>query len=161
MASRVPQVSPDRTERRRHRLDLLGAAVAIVIYVSSIATFAGRMVFGLPAGHWIGTPLLLTVVPLGCLLGTARSLGRRPLYSIQLALMITFLVVLFLLDYVLAVEWRDTRWAVIGFVTLYFGALGGMIGVAAEAGRRWMLSAVGLFMTTAVLAFVQRAVTGL
>lgn len=161
MASRVPQVSAGRTDRLRHRLDLLGAAVAIVIYVSSIATFTGRMVFGLPAGHWIGTPLLLTVVPLGCLLATARSLGRRPLYSIQLALMITFLVVLFLLDYVLAVEWRDTRWAVIGFVTLYFGALGGMIGVAAEAGRRWMLSAVGLFMTTAVLAFVQRAVTGL
>ena len=49
---------------------------------------------------------------------------------------------------------------VVGFVTLYFAALGGMIGVAALAGRAWTLSAIALFFVTAVLAFVQRAVTG-
>jgi hypothetical protein len=38
-------------------LDLLGATVAHIIYLSSILTFITRMVFKTPAGHWIGIPI--------------------------------------------------------------------------------------------------------
>lgn len=150
--------SPDH---RTRRLDLLGAVVAMVVFVSSIVTFLTRMAFEVPAGHWIGIPLLLTAVPLAYLLTTARAAGRAHLYSVQIGLMLGFVVLLFVLDYVPGVAWRDNRWAVIGFVMCYFGALGGMIGVAAEAGKGWMRAAIGLFFLTAVLAFVQRAVTGI
>ena len=46
-------------------------------------------------------------------------------------------------------------------MVLYFAGAGGMLGVAAQAGRLWTISAVVLFLVAAVLAFVQRAVTGM
>jgi hypothetical protein len=46
-------------------------------------------------------------------------------------------------------------------VMLYFAGAGGMIGIAALAGRGWMISAVILFFIAAILAFVQLAVTGI
>ena len=67
----------------------------------------------------------------------------------------------FLLDYALKIEFRQTRWMVISYVVLYFARTGGMLGVAANAGRGWTISAVILFLVTAVLAFVQRSVTGM
>ncbi len=67
----------------------------------------------------------------------------------------------FLLDYALKIEFRQTRWMVISYVVLYFAGTGGMLGVAANAGRGWTISAVILFLVTAVLAFVQRSVTGM
>ena len=67
----------------------------------------------------------------------------------------------FLLDYALKIEFRQTRWMVISYVVLYFAGTGGMLGVASNAGRGWTISAVILFLVTAVLAFVQRAATGM
>ena len=46
-------------------------------------------------------------------------------------------------------------------MTFIFAATGGMIGVASLAGAGWAIAAVILFLIMAVLAFVQRAVTGL
>jgi hypothetical protein len=48
----------------------------------------------------------------------------------------------------------------ISFVVLFFAGSGGMLGVAAHAGREWSILAIVLFLIMAVLAFVQRAVTG-
>jgi hypothetical protein len=143
------------------RLDLLGAVVALFVYVSSIVVFSARAVFGLPPGHWIGIPFLLTAFPLGFLLYKAPDVARPPLYYLQVGMMLGSIVVLFLLDYVLAIDWRDTRWAVVSFVILYFAGMGGMIGVASRAGQMWMVGAVVLFLAAAVAAFVQRSITGL
>jgi hypothetical protein len=142
------------------QLNLVGAVTAHVIFVSSILTFAARMVFGLGPGHWIGVPILLMAFPLGYLLIKAPQVDRPPLYFIQVGLMLFWLVVLFLADYVLRIDFRQTQWMVISYVTLYFAGMGGMIGVAALAGRKWMISAIVLFLVAGVLAFVQRAVTG-
>jgi hypothetical protein len=43
----------------------------------------------------------------------------------------------------------------------FFGATGGMIGVAAQAGRLWTSVTGVIFLTMAALAFIQRAMTGL
>jgi hypothetical protein len=143
------------------KTDLLGAVVAHVIFVSSSITFLCRIAFKLQPGHWIGTPLLLMAFPLGYLLLKAPELQRPMLYTIQIGLMLTWIVVLFLVDYVLKIEFRQTQWQVISYVMLYFAGIGGMIGVAAHAGRNWMISAVILFLVAGVLAFVQRWVTGI
>jgi hypothetical protein len=143
------------------RLDLLGAGVALLIYVSSIVVFAARIMFDLQPGHWIGVPFLLMALPLGFLIYKAPSVERPLLYYIQVGLMLASVVVLFFLDYVSGVDWRDTRWIVVSFVTVYFAGLGGMIGVASQAGPAWTVVAVILFFATAIMAFVQRAVTGL
>ncbi len=127
------------------RHDLLGAVVALLIYVSSIVVFTARMAFDLPPGHWIGIPFLFMAFPLGFLLSRAPGVDRPLLYYIQVGLMLASIVVVFLLDYVVGVEWRDTRWAVVSVVVLYFAGLGGMIGVASQAGQAWTVIAVVLF----------------
>lgn len=141
-------------------MELLGAITAHVILVSSIVTFTARIVFDLGPGHWIGIPVLLMVFPLGYLLFNAPATDRPILYYVQVGLMLIWIVALFVLDYVYRVNWRDTLWIVIPFVTLYFAGTGGMIGVASLAGREWMISAVVLFLVAGALAFLQRAVTG-
>lgn len=144
----------------RNHANLLGAVVAHVIYASSIVTFLSRLTFKTPPGHWYGLPILLMGFPLAYLLVKAPQLQRPVLYYLQIGLMLLFILALFVLDYALKIQFRQTQWMVIGFVVLYFAGIGGMIGVAARAGRGWMISAVVLFFMTAALAFAQRAITG-
>ena len=145
----------------KEKIDLFGAIVAHVIFVSSIITFSSRILFKLQAGHWVGIPILLMVFPLGYLLIRAPEFNRPFLYYVQIGLMLVWLISLFLLDYVLKYDFRQRQWMVIGYVVLYFAGMGGMIGLAALAGRGWTISAIILFLIAAVLAFVQRAITGI
>ena len=142
------------------RTDRLGAIVAHVIFISSIITFSSRIFFKIQPGHWSGAPLLLMVFPLGYLLLKAPELRCPFLYYLQISLMLLSIVLLFVVDYALKIDFRQTQWMVISFIVLFFAGAGGMLGVAANAGRRWTISSVILFLVMAVLAFVQRAVTG-
>jgi Ca2+/Na+ antiporter len=142
------------------RLNLIGAVTALVIFISSIITFSSRMIFEIAPGHWVGTPLLLMVFPLAYLLIKAPGANRPFLYYVQAGLMLLFIILLFFVDFVFQYDFRQTQWMVISFVTLYFAAMGGMIGIASLAGRAWTISSVILFFIAAILAFVQRAVTG-
>ncbi|MFH2040684.1 MAG: hypothetical protein ABIJ65_14730 [Chloroflexota bacterium] len=145
----------------KEKMDLLGAIVAHVVFISSIITFSSRMIFKLQPGHWIGIPILLMAFPLGYLLIKAPEFNRPFPYYVQLVIMLAWLMVLFLVDYILKYDFRQTQWMVISYVMLYFAGMGGMIGIAAQAGSGWTISAVILFFIAAVLAFVQRVVTGL
>lgn len=141
-------------------MELLGALTAHVILVSSIVTFAARILFDVQPGHWVGAPLLAMVFPLAYLLTRASEVQRPVFYSIQVGLMLVWILALFLMDYVYEVDWRGSRSVLVPFIVLYFAGMGGMIGVASLAGKGWTISAVVLFLVAAVLAFVQRAVTG-
>jgi len=103
---------------------------------------------------------MFLVLPLVVLLLLAPKLGRPWLYYLQISLMLAFLVVEALLDYILVVEFRRERWMVVSYVVLFFAATGGMLGVAALEGSGWILAAGVLFLAMGALAFVQRAVTG-
>ncbi|MCK4800497.1 MAG: hypothetical protein KAS84_00790 [Anaerolineales bacterium] len=142
------------------KLNLVGAITAQVIFISSIITFLSRMIFKISPGHWVGIPILLMAFPLIYLLVKAPESGRPVLYYIQIGFMLFWLIVLFLVDYVLRYDFRQTQWMVISYVMLYFAGAGGMIGIASLAGRTWTISSVILFLIAAILAFVQRAVTG-
>lgn len=144
----------------KEKLDLLGAVSAHVIFISSIITFLARMLLGTSTGNWIGIPILLMAFPLAHLLYRAPGFKRSPLYYIQIGVMLLWLVVLFLVDWVLKFDFRQTQWMVISFVMLYFAGIGGMIGIAALAGKKWKISAIVLFFIAGILAFVQRGVTG-
>jgi len=145
----------------KEKLDFLGAIVAHVVFISSIITFSSRIIFKLQPGHWVGIPILLMIFPLGYLLIMAPKFNRPFLYYVQIVIMLVCLIVLLLVDYVFKYNFRQTQWMVISFVVLYFAGIGGMIGIAAQAGRGWTISAVILFFIAAILAFVQRAVTGI
>lgn len=154
---------PEPTQRggmSTEKLDLAGALVAYVIYLSSIAVFTLRLAMDDPPEHWAGVPLMSMALPLTYLLVRAPAVGRPPLYYVQIGLMLAWIAVLFVVDYYPGYEFRDRLPAVIGFVTLYFAGMGGMIGVASLAGRLWAIGAVVLFLIAGTLAFVARWVTG-
>ncbi len=143
------------------RTNLIGALMAVVFYTSAIFVFIFRLLDKPQYGHWIGFIELLLAVPLGYLLLTARKLNRPVLYSVQIGLMLVWLLVELLLDYILKIDFRNVGWMVISYVVLFFAGTGGMLGVAANAGRGWTFMAVILFLVMAALAFIQRAVTGM
>jgi len=143
------------------RTNLLGAIVAVVFYVSAILVFILRLLSRPQYGHWIGYVEFLLALPLGYLLVKAPQLERPVLYYVQIGLMLAWLIVELCLDYIFQIDFRHTRWMVISYVILFFAGTGGMLGVAANAGRGWTISAIILFLVMAALAFVQRVVTGM
>jgi hypothetical protein len=143
------------------RLDLIGALVAYVIFLSSIFVFGLRLAGQKQVGDLAGVPILVMAVPLVYLLFTGPAAGRGWLYYVQVSLMISWIAILFFVDYYPGYDFRDNLALVIGFVVFYFAALGGMIGVASLAGRGWLLGAVILFFITLVLAFWSRWATGI
>jgi hypothetical protein len=143
------------------RIDLLGAIVAVCLYSLYILMFVLRLLGQARAGHWIASVQFLAVIPLVYLLFKAPQLDRPGLYYLQIGLMLVFLLVELLLDYIYLIDFRQIRWMVISYVVLFFAATGGILGVAAYAGRTWILAAVILYLVMAVLAFVQRALTGM
>jgi hypothetical protein len=75
--------------------------------------------------------------------------------------MIVFIIVEFLVDWYPKIEFRNNLIIVIPYVMLFFGATGGMIGVASLAGKRWTAVTVLSFLIMFVLAFIQRQITGM
>ena len=141
--------------------NLLGALVAVVFYTSAIFVFIFRLLDKPQVEYWIGFAELLLALPLVYLLLTARHLDRPALYYVQIGLMLLWLLVELLLDYILLIDFRSVQWMVISYVVLFFAGTGGMLGVARNAGRGWTILAVSLFLVMAALAFIQRAVTGM
>lgn len=141
-------------------MNLLGAIVAVAFYVSAILVFIFRLLGKPQFEHWIGYVEFLLAIPLVYLLVEAPQLERPALYYIQIGFMLAWLLVEALLDYILKIDFRKVQWMVISYVVLFFAGMGGMLGVAANAGRGWTIVAGILFLFMAILAFVQRSVTG-
>lgn len=143
------------------KTNLLGAITAVVFFVSAILVFVFRLLGKPQYGHWIGYFEFCLAIPLIFLLIQAPQLERPALYYIQITCMLAWLVLEALLDYIFKIDFRNVRWMVISYVVLFFAGTGGLIGVAANAGRSWSIAAIVLFLVMAALTFVQRAVTGM
>jgi len=142
-------------------IDLLGAIVAVAFYISAIMVFAFRLGGKPQVGYWLGIFEFCLAIPMLYLLIKAPEHNRPTIYYIQIGLMLLWLVVELLLDYILKIDFRQIKWMVISYVTLFFAGTGGMLGVAAHAGRGWSIVSIVLFLIVAILAFVQRKVTGM
>jgi len=114
------------------KVNLIGAILAQIIYIVMILIFILRLLDKPKFEYGLGLVLMLSAFPLAYLLVTAPSLERPLIYYIQICLMLVFLIIELLLDY-----------------------------IASHAGRGWTLAAVLLFLVMAVLSFIQRAITGL
>ncbi len=143
------------------KTNLLGAITAIAFFVSAILVFVFRLLGKTQYENWIGYFEFLLAIPLIYLLIQAPQLGRPALYYIQIACMLAWLILEALLDHILKVDFRNTRWMVISYVVLFFAGSGGLLGVASNAGRGWSIPAIILFFIMAILTFVQRAITGM
>jgi hypothetical protein len=143
------------------KYDLVGAISAHAILFFCILVFATRLAGRPNVGYWIGALLFFTAIPLVYLLTAAPHFNRPVLYYVQIGLMLCYLLIELLLDYVLKIDFRREKWMVISYVTVFFAGTGGMIGLAGHAGRPWSVSAIVLFLIMAALAFLQRARTGM
>ena len=143
------------------RANVLGAVLTVAFYVLAILVFVFRLLDRPAYARFAGWVELFLGLPLAYLLLTATALERPALYRVQVGLMLAWLIVELVVDYVLRIPFREVRWAVIVYVTLFFAGTGGMLGVASQAGRVWVIPSVMLFLTMAALAFIQRAVTGM
>lgn len=144
----------------KKRLDLLGAYVALAIYLSAILVFLSRLSGGTRLEYWLGVFELCLSLPLLLLVGTSRVFHRSKLYVLQVSLMLAWLLLEYILDFRLQSDFRGDLPILILYVTLFFAGTGGMIGVASLAGRSFGRIAIGLFLLMAALAFLQRYVTG-
>jgi len=143
------------------RTNLIGAILAGAYFLTCILLFSLRLLGKPEIGRSIATIQFLAAIPLLYLLFTAPQLQRSRLYYIQVLLMLAFLIAELLLDYIFKVEFRQVRWMVITYVVFFFAATGGLLGVARLAGQVWITLDGILYLVMAVLAFVQRGVTGL
>jgi hypothetical protein len=140
--------------------NIIGAIVANLINILVISVFIARLSNRPKIEYWFGIILILSIVPLTYLFITAIGIKRPLLYFIQISLMMTYLVVEFILDYVLKVDFRQTQRIVIPYIILFFSGTGGMIGVASHAGKVWVIVTVISFLIMTTLSFVQRYITG-
>ena len=141
--------------------NLIGAITANVYMLLIIAMFAARILGGLEIGHWIGIASSFILIPLIYLLVAGLKTDRRKIYLIWLVLMGLFAIFELVIDQILAIDLRSTQWTVIPYVMFFFAGTGGMIGVASQAGKAWSISTTIVFFIMAILAFVQRGITGL
>jgi hypothetical protein len=141
--------------------DLVGAITANIYNILIIALFVARLAGRPQLAHGLGLVSIGVVVPLVYLLVAARSTPRPTIYFVWIGLMLLFQIVELLVDYIYKIEFRHDLRMVIPYVMLFFGATGGMIGLAAQAGRFWAGVTSATFLVMAVMAFVQRAKTGL
>jgi len=142
-------------------INCFGTYLVLLILITSILIFLFRLWGNPRIEYWLGVLFLLTSVPIVFLILIAKELQRPPIYYIQLGLMLVFILVEFLLDYFLKVNFRNTRWMVIMYATLFFASTGGMIGIASLSGKAFSIIAIILFLIMTFLAFFQRVKTGM
>jgi hypothetical protein len=141
--------------------DLIGAITANTYFLLIISVFAMRLAGRPEYGRLVGLASFSVAIPLIWLFTSAFHTNRSLIYFLWLVLMILFLSAELLIDYILKLEFRGVRWATVLYVMFFFGATGGMIGVAGQAGKWWTGATVFTFLVMAIMAFLQRARTGL
>jgi len=140
--------------------NIVGAIAANLINILVISVLIARLSNRPKIEYWLGIILILSIVPLAYLFITAFGFNRHFLYFIQIGLMITYLVVELMLDYILKVDFRQNQRIVLPYIMLFFSGTGGMIGVASHAGKVWTIVTIISFHIMAKFTFVQRYVTG-
>ena len=138
----------------------VGAITANVYMLLIIAVFSARLMRSPQIARWIGLVSALVIVPLIYLFLSGVQANRSGIYFVWLALMLSFALFELIFDQILRSDFRNTRWAVIAYVVFFFAATGGMIGVASQAGMPWSIATSVVFLIMAVLAFIQRKITG-
>ena len=141
--------------------NLIGAITANVYMLLIIAMFAARILGWLEIGRWVGIASSLVLIPLIYLFIVGFKTDRRMIYFVWLTLMILFALFELIVDDILRVDFRSVQRAVVPYVMFFFAATGGMIGVAAQAGKPWSIVTSVVFLIMAIMAFVQRGITGL
>jgi hypothetical protein len=132
------------------KANMIGAVSANLYMLLIIAVFAARIAEWDEVALWCGILSSFVLVPLIYLFFMALKKKQPVIYFIWLFLMILFALFELIADIIL-----------IAYVMFFFGSTGGMIGIASRAGKRWTIATIIVFLIMAVMAFVQRGITGI
>ncbi len=157
----VTFTSEKSTTMDLNKLNLFGACTALYVLMVCILILIFRLLKKHSVEYGLGIAFMAALIPLVYLLFTASQMGRSPLYYIQLVIMIAFIIVELVLDYIFQATFRQTQAIVIPYVMFFFAGTGGMIGIAAQAGKPWAVISIILFFIMTFLAFYQRTKTGM
>ncbi len=147
--------------REKNIANRMGGIISLLALLLCILIFVFRLLAMSLAEQWLGALFMATALPFIYLLLGARRLHRKPLYYIQLGAILVFIVLELFLDYIYQVDFRSVQWKTILYVMFFFAGTGGLIGVASLAGKKWTYAALILFFLMTLLAFWQRAKTGM
>ncbi|MCF8261875.1 MAG: hypothetical protein K9J12_13935 [Melioribacteraceae bacterium] len=134
-----------------NHFDFLGAIVAIINNLLLIGIFIARIYKKERIEYWLGLIFILTIIPLLIMFINALAANRPFLYFLQLGLIIVFVILELLLDYILKIDFRHDFKIVIPYLILFYASFGGMIGIATYAGKLWsVLAIIGFLVMTAI-----------
>ncbi len=92
-----------------NQLNQLGAIITIIFYVSAILVFAFRLLDQPQVGYIIGIFELCLAIPTIYLLINGPKYNRPHLYYIQIGLLLVWMLVELLLDYMYKYDFRSVR----------------------------------------------------
>lgn len=133
----------------------IGAVTAIVFFCSAILVFTAKLTGWLHVYYWSAIAEFCLIIPLILLIVNASRQDRPINYYIKIELMLAWLVLELILSYVLDIDFRVLGWAVAGYVILFFAGCIGMMSICFQAGRKWGILSVILFIVMSVLVFLQ------
>ncbi|MFO7610989.1 MAG: hypothetical protein R6W99_00680 [Clostridia bacterium] len=137
--------------------ELFGAMTAAAVYLTAAMVFVFKLA-GMPrAGYWTGLVEFMMIIPLGYLFISGFENKRPFVYFLQTGLMISWLCMMLMLDYIRQSEFRKTKWKIIAYTIWFFAGTAGMLGVAAKAGGVWLAAAIVMFASMTVLTFTQNS----
>jgi hypothetical protein len=134
--------------------NVFDALTVQAIYFCCILIIAARIANRENLAFWLGIPLLLTAIPLIFLLFQGAMLDQPLMYTTVILLMLVWLAVKLVLDYLFKVDFRRNAWGLILYTFLFLIATGGMIYVAAQAGVFWMILSISFYAIMVVLVFI-------
>jgi len=135
-------------------INLSGSVIANINNILLIFLFLARIYKYPKIEYWLGVIFMLSIVPLTYMLIKAIESKRAIIYFVQLSLMIGFIFVEFLLDYLLKLNFRQNQNYVIPFLILFYASLGGMIGIASHSGKQWTVITVITFLLMVTVSLI-------
>ena len=136
-------------------LNVLDALTTQAIYFLSILLVAARIARRENLAQWLGVPLLMTSIPLAILLIQGIQQGRTFLYMLAIILMLFWLAVKLVLDYLIKIDFRHIPWASALYLLLFLIATGGMNFVVFQAGIFWFILSISFYAILVILIFVR------
>ena len=136
-------------------LNVFDALTTQAIYFLSILLVAARIARRENLAQWLGVPLLLTSIPLAILLIQGVRQEKPWLYMLAIILMLFWLAVKLVLDYLIRVDFRRIPWASVLYLLLFLIATGGMNFVAFQAGIFWFILSISFYAILVILIFVR------
>ncbi len=140
--------------KSKESINLLGSVITNINNILLIFLFLARIYKYPKVEYWLGVVFLLSIVPLTYMLIKAVESKKTMIYFVQLSLMIGFIVVEFLLDYLLKLDFRQNQNYVIPFLILFYASLGGMIGIASQSGQQWTVITVITFLLMTIISLI-------